>query len=82
MNPTVRAKFRVDAIEQTRYNAHTDHPEILSTVKLSPVVSDSPENKEFFKWTPSGKIELGTVNAKAASAFDIGKEYYIDFTLA
>ena len=29
-----------------------------------------------------GKIELGTINKAAADAFELGKEYYIDFTRA
>lgn len=79
--PTVRAKFRVDAIEHTRHG-QANAPEILATVKLAPVWGDSPENKEFFKWTPSGKIELGTINPSAAAAFVIGGEYFVDFTKA
>lgn len=51
-------------------------------IVLSPVISGSDENKSFYKWTPSGKIELGVVNPNAASQFEVGKEYYIDFTQA
>lgn len=51
-------------------------------IVLSPVTGGSEENKKFFKWTPSGRIELGVVNAEAAALFEPGKEYYIDFTPA
>lgn len=55
---------------------------IGTVVKLNPVISGSDENKEFYKHSPSGSIELGTVNEAAAAQFEIGKEYYVDFSLA
>lgn len=50
------------------------------TIALQTVYSDSPENAEFFKWTPFGQIRMGTVNPVAAAEFEVGKEYYLDFT--
>jgi hypothetical protein len=47
-----------------------------TVIKLSPVMNGSDENKEFYKYSPSGSIEFGTVNEGAAAQFDIGKEYY------
>lgn len=70
----VRAKFIVDKVSKTRF----DHHEI----ELSPVTSGSEENKNFFKWTPFGKIVLGCINTDAVNQFEVGKEYYIDFTPA
>ena len=74
---TTRAKFYVVSVKKTKFSDG-----IGSVVELSPVVSGSEENKEFYKWTPSGRIELGTINEKAAAEFEIGKEYYVDFTPA
>lgn len=51
-------------------------------VLFSPVYSGSPENQEFFKATPGGDISLYVVNKAAYDAFEMGKEYYIDFTPA
>jgi hypothetical protein len=51
-----------------------------ATIKLHAVYDDSEENKEFFKYTPAGSIELHVVNKAAADKFEQGKEYYIDFT--
>jgi len=51
-------------------------------VKLSPVVSGSDENKSFYKWTPGGNIDLQIVNEEAMKQFEVGKEYYVDFTEA
>ena len=53
-----------------------------ATISLNTVYSGSPENEAFFKMTPGGTIMLATVNPKAAEQFVVGKEYYVDFTLA
>lgn len=49
---------------------------------FAPVTCGSKENEQFFAYTPYGEINFGTVNAEAAKQFEIGKEYYIDFTPA
>ena len=41
-----------------------------------PVYSGSPENEEFFKWTPGGDLSLSVVNPDVE--FEPDKEYYID----
>jgi hypothetical protein len=53
------------------------------TVKLAPVYSDDPnsENKLFWTATPSGSVQLAINNPRGAEVFEIGKEYYVDFTL-
>jgi hypothetical protein len=71
---SVRAKFKVEAV--TRRSGE------VFNVELWPVTSGSEENAQFYKWTPSGKIELQTINADAAAQFEVGGEYYIDFTRA
>ena len=76
---TIRAKFLVQSITTTkRWNG----PGHIGTVKLSPVSSGSEENKKFYEATPSGSIEIGTINAEALAKFEIGKEFYVDFTPA
>lgn len=71
---TVRAKFVVNEIDRNKYGQ-----EETQVIRMSPVMSGSDENKEFFKWTPSGRIELSTVNPEAGKVFELGKEYYVDF---
>ena len=51
-------------------------------IKLTPVSDGSEENKGFYKYTPSGEILLGIVSAPSAKAFIVGKEYYVEFTVA
>jgi hypothetical protein len=46
------------------------------------VTSGSKENEDFFKYTPSGQITMLIDNEKAKDQFEIGKQYYVDFTLA
>jgi hypothetical protein len=51
-----------------------------ANINLQAVYDGSPENKEFFKWTPSGSVGLNVVNPAAAEQFIEGAEYYLDFT--
>lgn len=81
--PTVRAKFKVDAKEEICNGKSADGTIAKQTnVKLSPVMSGSEENKTFWKWSPGGSIQLACVNQAAADQFELGREYYVDFTPA
>jgi len=71
---TVRGKFKCSEVAQVEGGTNR--------VSLYPVVSGSEENKQFFKWSPGGKIELAVVNPDTAALFEPGKEYYVDFTPA
>ncbi len=91
----VRAKFKVDSIRREHQMRPTDekgergYPVYrnveVRTVVMSPVYGNGDpnhENTKFWDATPSGKLELGCANLKAAEMFDIGQEYYVDFTKA
>jgi hypothetical protein len=55
------------------------------TLKFAPVFHNGDpahENTKFWEASPSGEIKLGTINPQAWSMFEIGKEYYVDFTPA
>lgn len=71
----VRAKFKC---------VSKDEPYVQGDfqVRLEPVVGGSAENDSFFKYTPSGNIQIGTVNPAAAEQFVVGKEYFVDFSVA
>ena len=69
----IRAKFRCES--KTQYANGVQ-------VNLRAVTSGSKEYEEFFKWTPSGNFEMGTLNAAAAAQFEPGKSYHLDFTTA
>lgn len=68
----VRAKFKVESVREAA-------EEGLSDVSMTAVTSGSPENEEFFKYTPAGSLNLGLVNPETAKFFVPGEEYYLDF---
>lgn len=70
---SVRAKFKLVRREEGSEGF---------SLKFEPVTSGSPENDQFFKYTPWGELSLGTINAEAAREFTVGDEYYLDFTPA
>ena len=55
-------------------------PEDGYYLTFSPVYSGSHENEQFFKWTPGGTIQFNVMNLSAVSNFELGKEYYVDFS--
>ncbi len=65
-----RTKFNVSAI--TTYGNDGGRQVVLNAV-----IGDSDENKEFWKYTPSGTITLHIDNPEVN--FEHG-EYYVDFT--
>lgn len=69
----VRAKFYVESKTEFKDGFR---------ITLNPVISGSAENAAFFKYTPSGKLELGTINPAAAAQLEVGKEYYLDIAPA
>lgn len=77
--PTTRAKFYVTEKSETIF--HTTG-ERQTVIKMRPVTSGSDENKQFYKYTPSGNLDLGVVSPALAVSFHLGEEYYVDFTPA
>lgn len=71
----IRAKFKVDTVAPQG----EDH----TTVELRAVYSDDPnhENKQYWKYTPAGYISM-TVLSHVVDGWQVGQEYYIDFSLA
>lgn len=70
---TVRAKFKVDRIEDESNGEG-------KRVWLSAVTTGSVENAEFFRYTPSATLQMAIVNAAASEQFKVGGEVYVDFT--
>lgn len=91
----VRAKFKVVGYESAQFTRTIDSSKPYSsenlelaelrTIKLNPVYGNGDpnhENTKFWNATPSGEIRLGMVNPEAWKHFELGKEYYLDFTEA
>lgn len=92
---TVRAKFTITKIERTMGTRATGEKDERGYPKREPCemwsVHGHPvygngdpahENTKFWEASPSGQLMLGTVNAAAAAEFELGAEYYVDFTKA
>ncbi|AGK52025.1 hypothetical protein [Bacillus sp. 1NLA3E] len=74
----VRAKFVCIEKGETGHQPCQKQAKVV----LQPVFGNSDENKKFWQYTPTGRIELSTINTDAAEQFEVGKEYYVDFTKA
>lgn len=75
----IKAKFRLISIEPTSDGAG-------SIVKLEAVTAERAENKEWSKWTPSGKLEMLITNPGALCNFhpdgDLSGEVYLTLSQA
>jgi hypothetical protein len=86
---TTRAKFVVQSITRSQAHIYGDDGKAvateLQTVQMNPVYGNQDpehENTKFWKSSPSGSLSLGCINLAAAAIFELGKEYYVDFTPA
>ncbi len=73
-----RCKFVCQSRTQTKNWNDSGNP-FLYDFRFSAVTMGSKENDQFWKWTPSGTVELRTIRE---DAFIVGKEYYLDFAEA
>lgn len=72
----VRCKVICNEVAKTAFKNGTTVEKGFKA-RFSPVYGGSPENDTFFKYTPSGSIELSTIRE---DLFEAGQEYYLDFT--
>jgi hypothetical protein len=76
----VRAKMKCFAVDRLLSG---DSSERVAEIRLFPVYDDgNPENATWSKYTPSGDVRLVVTNPAAIDAFEPGKSYFVDFTLA
>lgn len=71
MSKSIVAKFRCHGVEKQGE---------IENVTLGAVCDDSPENKEWSKWTPSGQLTMAISNPEAQGAFEQGKCYKLTLT--
>ena len=69
-------------VESLLYSKNPDGSTGSELVKLRAVYGDSPENKEWSKFTPSGELSITITNPDAYGKLSNGHEFYIDFTPA
>jgi hypothetical protein len=89
----VRAKFRLNSWTEELHSTgtHVDGkyvpgpPVPKRTLNFTAVYGNGDpnhENTKFWNASPSGSMQLGCINQEAWKQFEIGKEYYLDFTPA
>lgn len=71
----VRAKFSVVELKKTLFLGQTGKPS--EVVVLQAAMGEG--NKEWSRYTPSGRIEMQIDNPAAAEQFEIGKDYLVTF---
>lgn len=78
----IRCMFVCHSVTKRLYSAYEGGKSVTRPVhdaKFNVVTDGSEEQKRFFASTPSGSLEVGTINP---DAFEVGKTYYVDFTAA
>lgn len=73
----VRCKYQCQSI--TKRAVYNDKSKALYEAEFTAVMDGSPENKEFFAYTPSGSLKVGQYKA---DLFEVGKSYYLDISPA
>lgn len=77
---TVRAKLKLTSISDSKWSK--DSP-THKTLKFTAQYDTSiPEDRRFQQATPSGSCEMAIDNPAALAAFELGCDYYVDFTPA
>lgn len=73
----LRAKFSCDSVKGEGYG------ELVNlTAVYGKDEKDNEENNQFSEATPSGSHEMVVSNPDAKGFFEVGKDYYLEFTLA
>jgi hypothetical protein len=71
------AKFFISEKTKMKISSHEGQPVYGYKIKGYPVYQGDEENKKFFASTPSGTLELATVNKAAADQIEPGDEVFI-----
>lgn len=79
MNPIIRCKMRV---AEVLHRKESDGSTSQEVVKLHAVMANTPENKEWSRWTPSANFEIYINNPAAMGKLSSGHEFFVDFTSA
>lgn len=76
---TVRAKLKLTQVRTTAWRPGVESKTLRFDAQYD---SSIPEDRRFEKATPSGHCEMQIDNPAALEQFELGKDYYIDFTPA
>jgi hypothetical protein len=79
-NKIMRAKMVIGSIV-----SHSDTNQTLALRAVCPKegypADGSDENNTYSKWTPSANLSIQITNPALAGKFQVGQEFYVDFTL-
>lgn len=70
----VRGKFRLTQV--TSYAGYSGQKFVFSPTQAKSI----PEDANFAKYTPNGKLEMTVDNPPAQSQFTLGEYYWLDLT--
>jgi hypothetical protein len=73
----VRAKFICNTINHLPTTTPGD---VCVHIGLSAVYNNGEANRDWSKYTPAGSLAMTITNPSAIDQFELGKEYYLDFT--
>ncbi len=77
---TVRAKLKLQEIRESSWRKGGETTKYLKFCTMYDTTI--PEDQRFQKATPSGWCELQVDNPAALAQFELGADYYVDFTPA
>jgi len=60
---------------QSKFDGDSEDPQ--GEVQLYAVTDDTPEHERYWKYTPSGQMELGLINQETTEFFESGGTYRI-----
>lgn len=74
---SVRAKFKCHSKEMRELGGSD-----AAYLTFFASYGEGNDNKDWSKWTPTGALNMSITNPAAFDWFEVGKEYYLDFTEA
>ena len=79
----IKAKFRcVEKMSRSSASPYDANPSAVGSEHVVLQALTGEENKEWSKWTPSGRLEMEINNPAAVEQLQVGKDYYLEISPA
>ena len=80
---TMRAKMIVRSVKKHGDPVYCVNLTFAAVAKSDGYPADgSDENNTFARWTPSAALQMSVANPALFDAFEVGQQFYVDFTEA
>ena len=80
---TMRAKMIVRSVKKHGDPVYCVNLTFAAVAKSDGYPADgSDENNTFARWTPSAALQMSVTNPALLDAFEVGQQFYVDFTEA